>query len=265
METIKILREKSGAGMVDCKKALEETNGDIELAMESLRKKGISKAAKRGERDTSEGIIKVLTNENSKEGYILEVNAETDFVARTERFLEFANKAIDMVKVCQPNNLDELLNLSMENSTVGETLSSLSGVIGEKMQIKRFDILRSEGTVAAYSHMAGRMGILVSVDKADAKDLAYDIAMQVAAANPKYIDRTEVPAEEIEKEKAIYREQLAKEGKPENMLEKILEGKINKYFEDVCLVDQDYIKDDKQKIRDILNGAKILKFIRYSL
>ena len=214
MEDIKQLRDKTGAGIVDCKKALEESGGDIEKAVEILRKKGIAKAAKRTDRETSEGIIKLLTNEEENEGYILEMGAETDFVVRNEHFQNFANKAIDIAKARRPQNLDELLNLDMEKGTVKETLDSLSGVIGEKMTIKKFDVLSVDGTVGVYSHLGGQKGVLVALDKKGIKDLAYDIAMQIAAANPRYIDRSEVPAEEITKEKEIYREQLLKEGKP---------------------------------------------------
>lgn len=265
METIKILREKCGAGMVDCKKALEETGGDIDQAIEILRKKGIAKAAKRSEREASEGVIKVMTNDGNTEGYILEVNAETDFVARNEKFQDFADKIIYLIKESKPKNLEELLKLSMDGGSVGESLDSFSGIIGEKLQIRRFEVIKSEGTVGAYSHMGGKIGILVDLNKAGMEDLAIDMAMQVAATNPKYLDRSEVPNEEIEKEKAVYREQLLREGKPEAMIEKIMEGKINKYFEDVCLVDQDYIKDDKKKVREILGEVKITRFARYSL
>ena len=265
METIKTLREKSGAGMVDCKKALEEANGDIDMAVEVLRKRGIAKAAKRTDRETSEGVIKLSTNDEGTEGYILEINAETDFVVRNSKFQDFADKVIDIAKTSRPQNLEELLNLNMDKGTVKDALDSLSGIIGEKMTIKRFDALSIDGTVGAYSHLGGQKGVLVALNKKGEKDLAYDIAMQVAAANPRYIDRSEIPAEEIAKEKEIYNEQLAKEGKPANIVEKIIEGKISKFFEEVCLVDQDFIKDDSKKIRDILGDAKIIKFIRYSL
>ena len=265
MESIKKLREKSGAGMVDCKNALAETSGDIDAAVDILRTKGIAKAAKRGERETSEGVIKVLINENGREAYILEINAETDFVARTERFQDFANQAIDIVRACKPQNLSELLKLPMLNSTIGETLESLSGVIGEKLQIKRFEVLTSEGSAGVYSHMGGRIGVLVALDTPGTEDLAYDVAMQIAASNPKNIDRSEIPAEEIAKEKAIYHEQLVAEGKPANIFDKIIEGKLARFYEEVCLVDQDYIKDDKKKVRDILGDVKVTKFIRYSL
>ncbi|MCX6796761.1 MAG: translation elongation factor Ts [Candidatus Falkowbacteria bacterium] len=265
MEIIKVLREKTGAGMVDCRKSLEEAAGDIDQAIEILRKKGIARAAKRSERETSEGVIKVLTNEENNEGYILEVKAETDFVARTEKFQDFANQVLAIIKVYQPQNLAELLKLNMDKATVGENLDNLSGVIGEKIEIKRFAVLKTDGLITAYSHLGGKIGVLVAIDKAGTKDLAYDLAMQIAAANPKYIDRNEVPAEEIDQEKSIYREQLTQAGKPENMIEKIIVGKLNKYLADICLVDQDYIKEDKKKVKDILNGVKIKQFIRYSL
>lgn len=265
MEKIKQLREKTGAGMVDCKKALEEANGDIESAIEILRKKGIAKAAKRGERETSEGIILLEIRDDKKEGYILQLNAETDFVARNEKFQNFAKAALEIVKKEKPADLEALKALSMDGSTVQESLDTLSGTIGEKMEIAGFDILTSSGTVAAYSHMGGRIGALVAIDKEGEAELAYDVAMQVAAAEPKYILPEEVPEEETNKEKDIYKEQLLKEGKPEEMIDKIMVGKINKYYEEVCLVKQEFIKEDKKKMSDILGDAKVEKFIRYSL
>jgi len=266
LETIKILREKSGAGMVDCKKALEESGGDIEKAVENLRKKGIAKAAKRGEREAGEGVIKVDVSEDKKEGYIIEINSETDFVARNEQFQDFANNVIKLAKEKKPANLDELSSLQIEEGiTVKEKLDNLSGVIGEKLDIKKFDILKTEGTIAAYSHMGGKIGVLVALNKNEEKDLAYEIAMQIAAADPKYINPEDVSEEDLSKEKEIYKEQLLKEGKPENIIEKIMEGKVNKYFEEVCLVKQEYIKDDKKKVENILGDAKVEKFIRYSM
>lgn len=265
MEQIKQLREKTGAGMVDCKKALDEAGGDIDKAVEILRKKGIAKAAKRGDRETCEGIIKVAANEAGNEGYIVELNAETDFVARNQQFQSFGDNVLNLIKEHKPKNREELLALAMENGTVQENMDNMSGVIGEKIDIKRCDILSSTGTVSAYTHMGGRIGVLVAIDKENMQDLGYDIAMQIAASSPKYLNPEEVPAEEVDKEKEIYREQLLKEGKPENMLDKILEGKIKKYYEDVCLTKQEFIKDDKKHIEDVLNGAKIEKFVRYSL
>lgn len=264
MENIKKLREKTGAGIVDCKKALEESGGDIEKAVEILRKKGIAKAAKRGDRETCEGIVKIATNEAGSEGYIMEVSAETDFVARNEQFQQFAEKVLELAKNKKPKSRDEILALEMENGTVQENLNNLSGVIGEKLDIKKCDFI-SAGTVAAYSHSGGRIGVLVAMDKEGESELAGDIAMQVAASDPVYIYPEDVPKEEIEKEKEIYRAQLLREGKPEQIIDKILPGKLDKYFEKTCLVKQEYIKDDKKSVQDILGDTKVEKFIRYSL
>jgi elongation factor Ts len=265
MEKLKILREKSGAGMVDCKKALEEAGGDIDKAVEILRKKGITKAAKRSDREAGEGVVKVAVSDDGRFGYIVEINAETDFVVRSEKFQEFTAKTLDLIKTKQPKNLAELLSLNFGNGTVKENLDSLSGVIGEKLDIKRYELINSAGTISAYSHMAGRIGVLVALDKAGQNELAYEIAMQVAAANPRYINPEDVNADELAKEKDIYKEQLLKEGKPENMIEKIMPGKLNKFYEEVCLIKQEYIKDDKKKVADILGDVKVERFIRYSL
>jgi len=266
------LRNKTGAGISDCKKALDEAGGDIEKAVEVLRKKGIAKAAKRGDREACEGIIKIGVNADNNEGYILEVNSETDFVARNEQFQDFADKILEIIKTKKPANIKELMSSDMESCSVKESLDTLSGTIGEKLDIKKFDILTSSGAVAAYSHMGGRIGVLVALGRGDRPsssasihELARDIAMQIAAANPRYVAPDEVPEEEINKEKEIYTEQLKKEGKPENIIEKILEGKVNKYFEEVCLIKQEYIKDDKKKVEDVLDGAQVEGFIRYSL
>ena len=265
MENIKQLREKTGAGIVDCKKAIEEAGNDIEKAVEILRKKGIAKAAKRGDREANEGVIKVAVNKEGNEGYIVEINAETDFVVRNEQFQQFTEKVLNIIKDKKPKNKEELMKLNMENKTVQENLENLSGIIGEKLDVKRCDVIASVGTVAAYSHMGGKIGVLISLDRAGENELAYNIAMQIAAANPKYIIPEDVPDEEIEKEKEIYREQLKKEHKPKEIIEKILLGKINKYLEEVCLVKQEYIKDDKKRVGDILGDIKVLRFVRYSL
>ena len=264
METIKKLRELTGAGMVDCQKALKEANNDLEKAIEILRKKGIAKAAKRTDREANEGIIKVAVNEAGDEGYILEVNSETDFVSRNEKFQTFADEVLTVIKTNKPKSLDELLAMKLGNGTVQEELDNLSGTIGENMGIKRFEILNG-ATVGAYSHLGGKMGVLVSLDQAGKNELAVNVAMQIAAANPKYITPEDVSADELAKEKEIYKEQLIKEGKPEAMVDKIVEGKMGKFYSEVCLVEQEYIKDDKQKVKNILAGTKVLHFIRFSL
>ncbi len=264
METIKKLREMTGAGMVDCKKALDEAAGDLEKAVEILRKKGIAKAAKRTDREANEGIILVAVNDDASEGYIVEINSETDFVARSEKFQEFSKEVLDLIKNNKPTDLESLFALPLGVSTVKESLENLSGVIGEKLEIKRFTVV-SGGSVAAYSHLGGRMGVLVVLDQVGKTEIALDVAMQVAAANPKYLVPAEVTTEEMDKEKEIARELLIKEGKPAEMVDKILEGKMSKYYSDVCLTEQEYIKDDKKKVKDILGGATITKFVRFSL
>lgn len=264
MEEIKNLRERTGAGMVDCKKALDEAGGDLEKAVEILRKKGIAKAAKRGDRETKEGVIYAMVNEAQTEGYIIEINSETDFVARNEKFQEFAKKALEVVKANKPVDLEALLSSPLDGSSVREVLDNLSGVIGEKLELKRFDVLSGE-SVAAYLHLGGKIGVLVALDQAGQSALAVDVAMQIAAANPRYINSEDVVAEELEKEKEIYREQLLKEGKPENIINNILQGKVNKFYSENCLMKQEYIKDEKITIEQLLKGIKVSKFIRYSL
>jgi len=264
MEQLKTLREKTGAGMVDCKKALDESGGDLDKAVEILRKKGIAKAAKRTDREASEGVVMVAVNETQSEGYLLEVNSETDFVSRNDKFQDLAKAILELIKTQKPADLDALLALSLNGASVKDNLDNLSGTIGEKLGIKGFAVLTG-ATVSSYSHLGGRIGVLVVLSETGKAELATDIAMQVAASNPKYLSPEEVLAEEIAKEKEIYREQLLKEGKPEQMIEKIAEGKINKYYSEVCLLKQEFIKDDKKTVENILGGAKIEKFIRYSL
>ncbi len=264
MELIKQLREMTGAGMVDCKKALDEAGQDINKAIEILRKKGISKAAKRTDRDTNEGVIKVGVNSDNTEGYIVQVNSETDFVSRNDKFQALADDVLNVIKADKPATLEALMALPMGSGTVEEAIGALSGTIGEKMSVKSFEIV-SGASVASYSHSGGRIGVLVALDQAGKEALAADIAMHTAAANPKCIIPSEVDPAEMAKEKEIYKELLIKEGKPENMVEKIVEGKMGKYYSEVCLAEQEYVKDDKKKIKDILGGANILKFIRYSL
>jgi elongation factor Ts len=264
MELLKKLRELSGAGMVDCKKALDEAGEDLEKALEFLRKKGIAKAAKREGRESKEGVIELSINKAGNEGYLVEVNAETDFVARNEKFRALTKAILNLIICSKPADMTALLALKLSKGTVEEDLKELSGTIGENLIIKNFSIL-SGATVAGYLHQNGRIGVLISLDQPGKDELAADLAMQVAASNPLYVDPTQVPMAEIEKEKEIEREVLAKENKPAEMMEKILLGKINKYFESVCLVKQEYIKDDKQKVEKLLGTAKINKFVRYSM
>jgi len=264
MEKIKELREITGAGMVDCKKALEEAGGDIDKAIELLRKKGIAKAAKRGDRETSEGIVIVETNDDNSEGYIVEFNSETDFVARNDKFLALVKEVMDVVKTKKPATLEALMSEAMGVGTVQEGIETLSGVIGEKLGVKRMEIV-SGSTVTAYSHAGGKIGVLVVLDTADQSEIGRNIAMHIAASAPKYMNSEDVDVAEIEKEKEIYKEQLLKEGKPENIIEGILVGKVKKYCSEVCLMEQEYIMDDKKKVSEAIGDVKIEKFVRYGL
>lgn len=264
MEMIKQLREMTGAGMVDCKKALDESGNDLQKAVEILRKKGIAKAAKRTDRETNEGVVKMGVNEAGDEGYIFELTSETDFVSRNEKFQSFAEDAMKLALSARPETVEAFLALPMADSTIKESLEILSGTIGEKMEIRRFGRLQGS-TLAAYSHLGGKLGVLIALDQAGKAELAAELAMQIAAANPKYIESSQVDASELAKEREIYREQLLKEGKPEAMVDKILEGKVSKYYGEVCLIEQEYIKDDKKKIKDILGDVKVLGFFRFSL
>jgi len=263
MEKIKELREKTGAGMVDCKKALEEAGQDIDQAVEILRKKGIAKAAKRGDRETSEGIVKVDTNEDGTEGYIVEFNSETDFVARNDTFQELTDKVMAIVKEKKPANIEVLMSEPMAEGTVQESIDNLSGVIGEKLSVKKMEIV-SGNAVTAYSHAGGKIGVLVELENKD-DELGKNLAMHIAASAPRYMKAEEVEEAEIEKEKEIYREQLEKEGKPENIIENILTGKVAKYCSEICFLEQEYIMEDKKKVKDVLGDNQIKKFVRFSL
>lgn len=265
MEQIKLLRERTGAGIVDCKNALQESNGDLDVAVDILRKKGIAKAAKRGDREATEGLVKAAVNSSTTEGYMFEINAETDFVVRNEQFQEIADKIMTVVTEKTPETLEELLALELDGVSIAETLEHMSGVIGEKIGLSRYTKLVTTGSIGSYVHAQGNIGVLIALNTSGKNELAQNIAMHIAAANPRYLAPSEVDAAELEREKDVYREQLRQENKPEEMIEKILLGKINKYYEEVCLLKQEYIKDDSKKVEDILEGAEIESFIRYSL
>lgn len=265
LELIKDLRERSGAGMGDCKVMLEEANGDIEKAIELLRKKGIAKAAKRSDRETSEGLVKVATNSAETEGFAVLLSAETDFVVRSEGFQAFADKLINFIVEKSPAYLEDLMLAQFDKGTLQEDLEAFSSVVGEKLEIKKYQKVASKGTVGVYSHAGGRIGAVVALDKPGQAEVAREVAMQVAAANPRYIAPEDVDASEVEKEKDIYAEQLRKEGKPEEMIEKIMAGKVNKFYEEICLVKQEYIKDDSKKMSDILGETKVEAMVRISL
>ncbi|MCF6269282.1 MAG: translation elongation factor Ts [Melioribacteraceae bacterium] len=275
---VKELRDKTGSGMMDCKKALVESDGDLEKAIEILRKKGASVAAKRAERDVNEGIVLTKILEDGKTGLILEVNCETDFVANSDDFVNFSNFILDAVAENRPANLEELVSSELNGKSVEAELTNIIGKIGEKIEISRFILETTDnGKYVDYIHAGAKLGVLLRVENATDSDtekldsVFKDIAMQTAAMKPLFLIRDEVPTEVIEKEKDIYKEVLRKEGKPEQMLDKIAEGKINKYFKEVCLIEQAYVKDNSKSIKDVIadfnkeNSAdvKLTAFYRY--
>ncbi len=275
---VKELREKTGAGMLDCKKALEESNGDFEKAIEILRKKGAAVAAKRAERTASEGLILTKVFDNGNSAAILEVNCETDFVAKSDDFVKFAETALELILKQKPDNVEMLLNLSIDGTTLKDALNDITGKIGEKIEISRFDIVNVEnGLIVDYVHHGSKLGVLLAAENAPQdkkKELAVilkDIAMQIAAMKPLTIYRDEVDKALIEKELEIYKEVARKEGKQEQVLEKIATGKLNKFFEENCLVEQIFVKDNTKKVGALIdefnkaNGAqvKLKTFRRY--
>lgn len=276
---VKDLREKTGAGMMDCKKALAETNGDEEKAVEYLREKGLAAAAKKSGRVAAEGIVVTYISDDNKTAAVLEVNCETDFVAINEEFVKFANVIAKQVAQSNVSNVAELLEdkfIEDTSITVKEALTALVAKLGEHMNIRRFEKLSLEtGAINGYIHGEGRIGVLVQLncEKEDAIlfDLAKDIAMQVAATNPLFLDENNVDQEEINKEKEIYRVQALNEGKPEKIVDKMVEGRVQKYLKEVCLVNQVWVKNSDLTITQLLNakakevGAPITlsKFVRF--
>ena len=269
------LRQKTGACMMDCKKALTEANGDFEKAIEILRKKGASVAAKRAERSANEGMVLTKVSDDKKSAIIIEVNCETDFVAKSEDFINFAEEALETVDSNRPANVDELL----KDESLKSKMTDLLGKVGEKIEISRFAIESTDnGIVVDYIHMGSKLGVLVKFDNAgsavdELSTIGKDVAMQIAAMNPICVNRQEVPKTLIEKEIEIYKEIARKEGKPEQILEKIATGKLNKYYQENCLVEQAFIKDNSKSVAELLkdfnskNGANtsISLFHRFHL
>ena len=259
-QDVKALREKTGCGMMDCKKALTEADGDMDAAIDFLREQGLAKAAKKSGRIAAEGVAYAATNDDNTLGVVIEINSETDFVAKNEEFQAFVKTCADTVMEQNPADVDALLACSANGSTIAELLQEKIQTIGENIKIRRF--VRYEGCVTTYVHAAGRIGVMVKfdtdlADKDEFKVYAKDIAMQVAAANPLYLDDKSVPAEVIEHEKKILTEQVINEGKPAQIAEKIVMGKIGKYYKENCLVDQLFVKDGDYTVKSYT--AKVAK------
>lgn len=264
---VKELREKTGAGMMDCKKVLTETNGDEEKAIELLRERGIAKAAKKADRIASEGLVAAYVSEDKKVGAVVEVNAETDFVAKNEEFKQFVADVVKQVAEKNPADLEDLLaqtSIAEPNKTVQEVLTNKIATIGENMSIRRFERFETEGMVESYIHGEGKIGVLLDITGGD-ETLAKDVCMQIAAAKPEYLDREAVPSERLEKEMEILKAQAMNEGKPEAIAEKIVQGRIGKFYSEICLVDQEFVKDPDTTVGKLVasKGAKLNGFARF--
>lgn len=270
------LREKTGCGMMDCKKALTEADGDMDRAIDVLREQGLAKAAKKASRIAAEGVAFAMTNDNGTVGVAVEVNAETDFVAKNAEFQAFVKTVAETIMAEKPADVDELLTKTAVGTsmTVAALLQEKIQTIGENIIIRRFKLY--EGNVAAYVHMGGKISVLVKFDTDVAKadgfaEYAKDMAMQIAAANPLYLTKEDVPAEVLEHEKKIMTEQVINSGKPANIAEKIVMGKIGKYYEENCLLFQSFIKDNnanveqytKQKAKELGGNINIVDFVRF--
>ncbi|GAA0176900.1 translation elongation factor Ts [Clostridium sediminicola] len=272
---VKELRDMTGAGMMDCKKALTSTEGDIEKAVEFLREKGLAAAAKKAGRVAAEGVITTYISEDKKTGVVLEVNCETDFVGINEDFVGFANKVAKQISESEYASVEELLEAKTdEGISVKDTLTALIAKLGENMNVRRFEKFNIEnGNVSSYVHGGGKIGVLVELacdnDSEILPVLGKDLAMQIAAANPMFLDESSVDHEALNKEREIYRAQALNEGKPEKIVEKMVEGRIRKYLKEVCLVDQIFVKDSDFTIKKLLEakskeaGAEI-KITRYA-
>jgi elongation factor Ts len=272
-EQVKLLRDKTGAGMMDCKKALIESAGDTEKAIDYLRKKGAATAQKRADKVAKEGIIITKVSGDNKLGIILEINCETDFVARGNDFVNFSNLAADVIIKNQPATPEQLLQTNADdNKNISSHLNDLMAKIGEKIDVRRFTVMKTnDGHISGYTHLGNKIGVLVelspNIDKAE--QIGRDIAMQVAAMNPQFVSRDQILIDVIQRELEIYRTQAKNEGKPDQVVEKIANGKLEKFYQEVCLTEQIFIKDSGKTVKDVLNEAgdnlTLKKFERFHL
>ena len=260
---VKELRERTGAGMMDCKAALKDANGDIESAIEIMRKSGAAKAAKKAGRIAAEGIISIKQKENNI--VMIEVNCETDFVAKDDNFLSFSEAIVDVIMEHDINDIDNLLKLNFENQTIEEATQQLVTKIGEKVTIRRFEKCSIKNQVGIYLH-GTRIGVVVEIEGGD-QELAKDIAMHIAASKPLYINEDNVSKEVLDKEREIYAAQAKESGKPEEIIKKMVDGRIKKYIKEITLLGQAFVKDPDQSIEGILKSAEanVLSFIRYEV
>ena len=264
---VKELREKTGAGMMDCKKALVETDGDIDKAIDYLRENGIAKAAKKADRIAAEGAVYITAEGN--EAVIVEINAETDFVARNESFQELVKKIASHILATKPADVEALYNSELDGETVTAIMNNAVATIGEKLNIRRFAVetKTDNDSFGQYMHMGGRIGVLTVVEGTTDEAVAKDVAMHAAALNPKYVSRDQVDQAELDHEREVLRQQALNEGKPEKIVDKMVEGRVRKYLEEICIVDQPFVKDSDQTVQQYLESknASIRSFVRYEL
>ncbi len=260
---VKELREITGAGMMDCKKALVECEGDKDKAIDYLREKGIAKAAKKAGRIASEGVVAAAAAGNT--AAIVEVNSETDFVAKNENFQNLVKKIAEHIVATKPADMDALNASQLDGKTVAEVMTEAVASIGEKLSLRRFEVYTTEaGKLATYIHMGGKIGVIVELSGGD-EALGKDVAMQIAAAKPQCIGRDDVDQEALAHEREVLRKQALEEGKPEKIVEKMVDGRINKYYKEVCLVEQEFVKDSDKTIKDILAGVEVRRFARFEM
>ena len=264
---VKDLREKTGAGMMDCKKALQESNGDMDKAIDWLREKGISKAAKKESRIAAEGLTEVLVDGNK--AVIVEVNSETDFVAKNAEFTNFISTLAKTILTATPNTLEEAMELSMGEATVNDTLIALIAKIGEKISFRRFSIINKtdDQVFGVYNHQnLGKINVVAVLD-GNNEEIARDVAMHTAAMKPAYLSREDVPAEVLEHEKEVIKKQAIEEGKPAEIAEKMVTGRINKYYKEVTLLEQPFIKDPDLDVQTFVknNNSKVVEVVRFEV
>ena len=255
------LREKTGAGMMDCKKALVDADGDMEKAGDILRERGIAKAAKRAAKVAAEGLVSALVE--GKKGVLLEVNCESDFVAKGDKFHALVNDIAKHILKVNPASVEALLASDMGGKTVDTFVQEATAIIGEKISVRRFTVFEINGFIETYIHMGGTMGVMLDFDgaeNAETKEIAHNVALHTAFSKPAYLSSSEVSPETIEKEKAILTQEVMNEGKPQQIAEKIVMGKIKKYYEENCLLDQKFVKDDKITISQLLGKLKLSRF-----
>ena len=264
---VKELRERTGAGMMDCKKALTETDGNIDAAIDYLRENGIAKAAKKADRIAAEGLSYIEVKGNK--AVILEINSETDFVAKNEKFVALVKNVANAILAAEPKSLEEALQVQAEGGTVEAVINEGIATIGEKLSLRRFEVLYKTDADAfgAYSHMGGRIGVLTLIEGSTDEQAAKDVAMHIAALAPRYLDESEVPADVLEHEKKVLTEQALNEGKPANIVEKMIVGRINKFLEEITVVKQKFVKDDSLTVEKFVasKGGKLAKFVRYEV